>query len=190
MHLKTNRSGRSQNENFWMFVLRVTVLSCSQSERDCLTPPFSPDFHVSWKVLASWVGATTTTEITHRETASVHCPFVSHTSLNGWGGRVWKVCVVAHCMHYCLTGGRALAWAASDRWDWQATKQQVHGREERLKQADWAEGGASVRSEVDFVGVRTGRLNRTIAMAGRTREGKEKEGQVEKNRFLEATVNI
>lgn len=74
----------------------------------------------------------------------------------------WRCC--------CQTGGGVLARAASHGWDRQTTKQQIHGREKRFQKTDGTEGRASVRSEVHFVGVGTGRLSRGIAMAWRTRE--------------------
>lgn len=118
---------------------------------------------------------------------SVHCSFVYHVPpfchlispifLNRGGGRVRKgpTQVSTHWMCCCRTGGGVLARAASHRWDGQATKQQVHGRKKGLQKTDRAEGRASMRSEVHFVGVGAGRLSGGLTMAWRTtEEGKEK----------------
>lgn len=70
-------------------------------------------------------------------------------------------------LHAQVPGGGHLARAASDRGDRQAAEEQVHGWEEGLEEADGAEGGASVRSEVDLVGVGAGRLQRGLVLAAR-----------------------
>lgn len=100
------------------------------------------------------------------------CHLIANIFLNGGGGRVWEgpTQVSTHWMCCWQTGRRVLARAASHRWDWQASKQQVHGREKWLKNTDRTEGRASVRSEVHFVWVGAGRLS----MAWRTRERAKK----------------
>lgn len=70
-------------------------------------------------------------------------------------------------LHAQVPGGRRLTRAAGDRRDGQAAEEQVHGGEEGLEEADGAEGRASVRGEVDFVGVRAGRLQERLVLTAR-----------------------
>lgn len=70
-------------------------------------------------------------------------------------------------LHAQVPGGGHLTRAASDRRHGQAAEEQVHGWEEGLEQADGAEGRASVRSEVDLVGVGAGRLQQSLVLAAR-----------------------
>lgn len=72
-----------------------------------------------------------------------------------------------HSLHAQVSSGGHLARAASDRRDRQAAEKQVHGWEEGLQEADGAEGRASVRSEVDLVGVGAGRLQQDLVLAAR-----------------------
>lgn len=76
-------------------------------------------------------------------------------------------CHPPHSLHAQVPGGGHLTRAASDRGDGQATEEQVHGREEGLQEADGAEGRASVRSEVDLVGVGARRLKQSLILAAR-----------------------
>lgn len=66
-----------------------------------------------------------------------------------------------------MPGGGHLTRAARDRGDGQAAEEQVHGREEGLQEADGAESRASVRSEVDLVGVGARRLQQSLILAAR-----------------------
>lgn len=75
--------------------------------------------------------------------------------------------------HAQVSGGRGLAGAAGDGRHRQAAEQQVHGGQEGLQQADGAESGASVGSEVDFVGVGAGRLEEGLVLTGRPAGGEE-----------------
>lgn len=70
-------------------------------------------------------------------------------------------------LHAQVPGGRRLTRAAGDRRHGQAAEEQVHGGEEGLEEADGAEGRASVRGEVDFVGVGAGRLQERLILTAR-----------------------
>lgn len=85
----------------------------------------------------------------------------------GSASRFDPYCPPRASLHAQVPGGGHLTRAASDRGHGQAAEEQVHGWEEGLEEADGAEGRASVRSEVDLVGVRAGRLQQSLVLAAR-----------------------
>lgn len=72
-----------------------------------------------------------------------------------------------HLLHAQVPGRRRLTWAASDRRDWQAAEEKVHGRQEGLQETDRAESGASMGGKVHFIEVRAGRLEERFVMTRR-----------------------
>lgn len=95
-----------------------------------------------------------------------HCAEVTNPIPAGQdGASKLGLCRAPPSLHAQVPGGGHLARAASDRGDRQAAEEQVHGWEEGLQEADGAEGRASVRSEVDLVGVGAGRLQRGLILA-------------------------
>lgn len=87
-------------------------------------------------------------------------------SLQGSCGWVWERS--AHVTTYSVWA-RTLSWTARHRWNRQATKQQVHRREEGLEETDGAEGGSSVGCKIHLVRVRTGELARGISTTGKSK---------------------
>lgn len=70
-------------------------------------------------------------------------------------------------LHAQVSGGRSLTGAAGDRRHRQAAEQEVHGGQQGLQETHGAESGASVGGEVDFIGVRAGRLEERFVLTGR-----------------------
>lgn len=72
-----------------------------------------------------------------------------------WGGRsVWRRGPAGS--RRALAGARPRAGATSRRRNAEASEQHVHGREQGLQEADWAEGGAPMGGKVYLVGIRAG----------------------------------
>lgn len=74
-----------------------------------------------------------------------------------------------------LRGAHARAWAAGCRRDSQAAEQQVHGGEQRLGEADGAEGRTPVGGEVYLVGVWAGGDEGWLELVQCAVEGEETE---------------
>lgn len=77
------------------------------------------------------------------------------------------LCSDIHLLHAQVSGRRGLTWAAGDRRHRQAAEEKVHGGQEGLQKTDGAESRASVGGEVDFIGVRAGRLEERFVLTSR-----------------------